>query len=59
MYFLKAFLLLSVFGLAQLAAANPVSYVGLEARDQKPICQVGTNGDGTNPADTCTDFFES
>ncbi|TLD19251.1 hypothetical protein PspLS_09797 [Pyricularia sp. CBS 133598] len=53
MYSFKALFLLSVFGLAQLAATSPAQYGVLEAR-QKFVCSVGSNGDGTNPADSCT-----
>ncbi|TLD08046.1 hypothetical protein PspLS_12106 [Pyricularia sp. CBS 133598] len=50
MYSFKAFLLLSVFGLAQLAAAHP----GQNAGGAKPPCSIITGGDGTNSANNCS-----
>lgn len=51
MYSFKAFLLLSVLGLAQLAVASPVPNGGA---DPLPTCSVITKGDGTNPNNNCT-----
>ncbi|ELQ35758.1 hypothetical protein M0657_012281 [Pyricularia oryzae] len=51
MYSFKAFLLLSVLGLAQLAAASPVPNGDA---DPLPTCAVFTQGDGTNPNNLCT-----
>ncbi|KAH9434484.1 hypothetical protein MCOR27_002684 [Pyricularia oryzae] len=47
MFSLKAFLLVSVSCLAQLAAAGPLEYAGLEARGQIVVCPVtgAPNGD--------------
>ncbi|TLS26924.1 hypothetical protein PpBr36_03975 [Pyricularia pennisetigena] len=51
MFSLKAFLFVSVLGLAQLAVASPID----KQVDQPLICAVaGTRGDPTNPKDLCT-----
>ncbi|QBZ62080.1 hypothetical protein PoMZ_10954 [Pyricularia oryzae] len=56
MFSLKAFLLVSVSCLAQLAAAGPLEYAGLEARGQIVVCPVtgAPNGDIAS-GKMCTD----